>query len=62
MLEIPVQVNGKVRGRLVVSSSAGREELERAALADPNVRRHLENAVIRKIVIVPNRLVNIVAG
>jgi leucyl-tRNA synthetase len=62
ILEIPVQVNGRVRGRLVVSSSAGREELERAALADPNVRRHLENAVIRKIVIVPNRLVNIVAG
>ena len=62
MMEIPVQVNGRVRGRLVVSSSAGGEELERAALADPKVRKHLENSVIRKVIIVPNKLVNIVAG
>jgi len=62
MMEIAVQINGRVRGRLVVPSSAGREELERAALADPKVRKHLENSVIRRVIVVPNKLVNIVAG
>jgi leucyl-tRNA synthetase len=62
MMEIPVQVNGRLRARLVVPSSAGREELEKAALSDSKVRRHLENSVIQKIVVVPNKLVNIVVG
>ena len=62
MIEIPVQINGRLRARLLVSSSVGREELERAALADPKIRKHVENLAIRKVVIVPGRLVNIVAG
>jgi leucyl-tRNA synthetase len=62
MMEIPVQINGRVRARLLVSCSAGREELEQAALSDPKIRKHLENLVIRKVILVPNKLVNIVAG
>ena len=62
MMEIPVQVNGRLRARLLVSSSVGRKELEQAALSDPKIRKHLENSVIRKVIVVPNKLVNIVAG
>jgi leucyl-tRNA synthetase len=62
MMEIPVQINGRLRARLLVSSSVSREEMERAALLDPKIRKHLENAPIRKVIVVPGKLVNIVAG
>ncbi len=60
-VEIVLQVNGKVRGRLVVPAAAGKEELERIALADANVKAHIGSAAVRKIICVPGRLVNIVA-
>jgi leucyl-tRNA synthetase len=59
-IELPVQVNGKVRGRLVAAPDAGREELERAALAEPRVRKHLEGRSVAKVIVVPRKLVNIV--
>ena len=62
MMEVPVQINGRLRARLLASSSASREELEQAALSDPKIRKHLENSVIRKVIVVPGKLVNIVAG
>jgi len=61
-MEVPVQINGRLRARLLASSSASREELEQAALSDPKIRKHLENSVIRKVIVVPGKLVNIVAG
>ena len=61
MMEVPVQINGRLRARLLASSSASREELEQAALSDPKIRKHLENSVIRKVIVVPGKLVNIVA-
>ena len=60
-VEIVLQVNGKVRGRLTVPAAATKEELEKIAMADANVKAHIGDAVVRKIICVPGRLVNIVA-
>lgn len=57
---IVVQVNGKLRGRITVSSTASREDLERAALADGKIRDFLAGKPVKKVVVVPNRLINIV--
>ena len=59
-LEIVVQVNGKLRGRVSVAADAGREALEQAALADANVRRFVADKTIRKVIVVPGKLVNVV--
>ncbi len=59
-LELVVQVKGKVRGRVSVAADADRETIERAALADENVARHIGGAAVRKIIIVPGKLVNVV--
>ena len=59
-VELVVQVNGRLRGRIRVPADAGREAIERAALAEPNVRRHVGDRPVRKLVVVPGRLVNVV--
>jgi leucyl-tRNA synthetase len=61
-LLIVVQVNGKVRGKVTVPVDADKEAVEAAALADPNVARFLEGKTLRKVIVGPGRLVNIVAG
>lgn len=60
-VEIVLQVNGKVRGRLTVPAEATKEELEKIAMADTNVQAHIGDATVRKVICVPGRLVNIVA-
>jgi len=60
-VEIVLQVNGKVRGRLTVPAEATKEELEKIAMADANVQAHIGDATVRKVICVPDRLVNIVA-
>lgn len=60
-VEIVLQVNGKVRGRLTVPAEATKEELEKIAMADANVQAHIGDATVRKVICVPGRLVNIVA-
>lgn len=60
-VEIVLQVNGKVRGRLTVPAEATKEELEKIAMADSNVQAHIGDATVRKVICVPGRLVNIVA-
>ena len=57
---IVVQVNGKLRGRVSVPPDAGEEEIKQAALAQENVRRHVEGREIDKVVVVPGKLVNVV--
>jgi len=57
-----VQLNGKVRGHLTVATSADKETVEKAALADPATVGLLEGKEIKKIIVVPGRLVNIVVG
>ena len=59
-LEIPVQVNGKLRGVVKVPPGISDAELEKAALADSNVRAHISGKNVKKVVIVKGRLVSIV--
>jgi leucyl-tRNA synthetase len=59
---IVCQVNGKVRDRIEASAGASREEIEELARAAPNVRAHLEGRTVKKVVVVPGKLVNFVAG
>jgi leucyl-tRNA synthetase len=61
-LDLAVQVNGRVRGRVRVPADADAAEVEAAALDDPQVARWLEGKTVRKVVVVPGRLVNIAAG
>ena len=61
-IEIPVQVNGKLRDVLKVALEIGRAELEAAALASDKVKPFIEGKTVKKIIIVPKRLVNIVVG
>ena len=58
-VELVVQVNGKVRDRLTVPTGQAREETEKQALALPGVRKHIDGKTVRKIVVVPDKLVNI---
>jgi len=60
-VEYPVQVNGKVRGHITVAADAGNDVLEAAALADEKVQAFLNGATPKKVIVVPGRLVNIVA-
>ena len=55
-----VQVNGKLRGQIEVPVDADRAAIEQAAQTEPNVQRFVEGRPIRKIVIVPGKLVNVV--
>lgn len=59
-VEYPVQVNGKVRGRVVVAADADEESLKAAALADDKVQAFLAGATPRKVIVVAGRLVNLV--
>jgi leucyl-tRNA synthetase len=61
-ITLVIQVNGKLRDRLTVPAASSGEELERHALASPRVQELLDGKQIRKVVIVPGKLVNIVIG
>lgn len=61
-LEIVVQVNGKVRAKVVVSADADKETLEKIALENENVQRFIDGNTVRKVIVVPAKLVNIVAN
>ena len=61
-IELVVQVNGKVRGKIEVAADASKHTIEQLALADSNVQRFIEDVTIRKMIVVPGRLVNIVAN
>ena len=59
-IEIVVQVNGKLRGRISVAADADKEQVAAVALADENVQRFVADKEIRKTIVVPGKLVNIV--
>jgi leucyl-tRNA synthetase len=61
-VEVVIQVNGKLRGKLDVAIDAPKEQLEADALAQENVQRFLEGISVRKVIVIPNKLVNIVAN
>ena len=57
-----VQINGKVRGHLTVPTGADKESVEKAAFADPALAEHLVGKEVKKVIVVPGRLVNIVVA
>jgi len=61
-VEIPVQVNGKVRGRVKVAAGAGQEEVMKRAQEDAGVAGHLNGKAIRKVIFVADKLLNVVVG
>jgi leucyl-tRNA synthetase len=61
VLTIPVQVNGKLRGHITIAADAPEDQVRAAALACEKVKEHLGAATVRKVIVIPGRLVNIVA-
>ncbi|MCF1784339.1 leucine--tRNA ligase [Lactobacillus mulieris] len=60
-VEIMVQVNGKLRGKFSAAKDAAKDELEKAAMADHHVQKFLEGKDVKKVIVIPNKIVNIVA-
>ncbi|NND89641.1 MAG: leucine--tRNA ligase [Granulosicoccus sp.] len=60
-MDLVVQVNGKRRSSITVAADAGKEVCEAAARNDPGVQRHIDGLTVQKVIVVPGRLVNIVA-
>ena len=61
-IDIVIQVNGKVRAKIAVSADASKDDIQEIALAHENVQRFTEGTTIRKIIVVPGKLVNVVAN
>ena len=61
-IQIIVQVNGKLRARLTVPADISKADLEAQALADANVTTHTDGKTVRKVIVIPGKLVNIVAN
>ena len=60
-IEFPVQVNGKLRGHITISPDTPADEIEKLALANDKIKSFLEGKELKKVIVVPNRLVNIAA-
>jgi leucyl-tRNA synthetase len=61
-VELMIQVNGKLRSKLMVDVNAQQADIEPLALAEETVQRYIEGKAIRKVILVPGRLINIVVG
>jgi len=61
-VEMVIQVNGKLRAKIKVSADADKESVEALALAEDNVKRFIEDKTIRKIIVVPKKIVNVVVS
>lgn len=61
-VEVVFQINGKVRAKASVARDLSKEELEKTAMDDDSIKEQLEGKTIRKVIVVPNKLVNIVAN
>jgi len=59
-IEIPVQVNGKLRDKVVVPADASEEDIKAAALATDGAQKYMDGKEPRKVIVVPKKLVNIV--
>ena len=59
-IELPVQINGKVRDRITVSADASEEEIKAAALASEGVKKNLEGKEPKKVIVANKRLVSVV--
>jgi len=61
-LTLAVQINGKLRATIEVPADAARADIEQQALGEPNVRKFMQDLQVRKVIVVPGKIVNIVAG
>jgi len=62
-IEYMIQVNGKLRGSITAAKTESKEALEALALAQPCVHKFIEeNMSVRKVIVVPNKLINVVVG
>jgi leucyl-tRNA synthetase len=61
-LVLPIQINGRRRGEIRAPAGAAEADVQAIALADPDVQRHLEGLTVRKVIVVKDRIVNIVAA
>ena len=61
-ITIGVQVNGKVKASITLPKDADKDAFEQAALAQDNVQRAMEGKTLRKVIVVPGRIVNVVVG
>lgn len=61
-IKMMIQVNGKLRDEMIISADASKEEMEAAALVSPKAKALLDGLTIRKVIVVPGRLVNVVAN
>jgi leucyl-tRNA synthetase len=61
-VELVLQVNGKIRGHIEVPAEASREAIEALAMENPGVRKWTAGKTIRKVIVVPGRLVNVAAS
>ena len=61
-IEMVVQINGKLRGKITVAKNAEQKQIENQAVEDEKVKRNLEGKTIKKIIVIPERLVNIVVS
>ncbi len=59
-VELPVQINGKVRSRIVLPADATTEQIEHAARADAKIQAQLEGKTVKKVIVVPGKLINVV--
>jgi leucyl-tRNA synthetase len=62
VVTLAIQINGKMRGSLEIARDAAEDEVRKLALAVPNVVKHLEGKAVRKVIVVPGRIVNIVVA
>ncbi len=62
IIEVPVQVNGKLRDRVTVPAGAADEQLRTAAFACEKIKPFLEGKTVKKVIVVPKKLVNIVTA
>ncbi len=60
-ITLVVQVNGKVRGKINVAANSARSDIEALVLSEPNVRKHVQDRPVKKFIVVPGKLVNVVA-
>ncbi|MFB3090433.1 MAG: hypothetical protein ACE1ZG_03660, partial [Gammaproteobacteria bacterium] len=61
-IQLIVQVNGKLRAKIMVPSDADRKQIEESAISDENVQKFIADKEIKKVIVVPGRLVNIVVS
>ena len=59
-IELVVQVNGKLRGKVFIPTGADKAQVQKIALADANVSKHIGDKAVKKVIIIPGKLVNVV--